>query len=337
MHGDQAEFFHPSNINDDTPPRPLNPADAYWYFAAERQNIFFRRLSGRKEPWTDDPILAAYKFTNTYRASDRVSQFLIRDVIYRGSQDPTDIFFRIILFKLFNKIETWRMLLSAVGEVSWRAYDRRLYDAVLTRALTSDRRIYSAAYIMPSPAFGHVYKHQNHLALLDQMMLDDMPARVTDAKSLESVFRLLRAYRGIGSFLAYQFAIDLNYSNLIDFDEDSFVVAGPGAIEGIQKCFPGVARSSEDVIREMVEAQESHFSRLGIKFRDLWGRPLKLIDGQNVFCEVGKYARVAFPPSPVASGRRRIKQKFRQTQSPVAYAYPEKWNLPASVTARVAG
>lgn len=60
--------------------------DLYWYFAAERQNIFYNKLNGMEEPWTDDPILQEYKFCNAYRASDRVSQYLLKNVIYNGNK-----------------------------------------------------------------------------------------------------------------------------------------------------------------------------------------------------------------------------------------------------------
>ena len=66
-------------------------------------------------PWTEDPILRRYKFTNAYRASDRVSQYLIRNVIYAGDQNPRELFLRILIFKLFNRIETWERLVAAVG------------------------------------------------------------------------------------------------------------------------------------------------------------------------------------------------------------------------------
>ena len=83
--------------------------DAYWKFAAERQRIFFRRLEGVPGAVTTDPVLKLFKFTNAYRASDRVSQYLLRNVIYRHDlpSDARNVFFRTILFKLFNKIETW--------------------------------------------------------------------------------------------------------------------------------------------------------------------------------------------------------------------------------------
>src|SRR2546430_9607468 len=77
-----------------SPAEPTEVYETYWRFAAERQAIFFRRLAGLPAPWTSDPILARYKFTNVYRASDRVSQYLIRHVIYRGRQDPVEAFFR---------------------------------------------------------------------------------------------------------------------------------------------------------------------------------------------------------------------------------------------------
>ena len=68
--------------------------------------MYLRRLGGTAPPWTDDPILRDHRFTNAYRAADRVSQFLIREVIYgEGAPQTTeDVVFRILLFKLFNKI-----------------------------------------------------------------------------------------------------------------------------------------------------------------------------------------------------------------------------------------
>lgn len=118
-----------------------NVYDTYWTFTAERQNIFFRRLSGAPRPWTADPILATHKFTNAYRASDRVSQYLIRHVIYEGGQQPEEVLFRIILFKLFNSISTWELLSRELGLLSWGTFTFDKYDRVLTAALARGQRI----------------------------------------------------------------------------------------------------------------------------------------------------------------------------------------------------
>ena len=76
--------------------RPTEVFDTYWRFAAARQEMYTRRLAGGHEPWTEDPILRDHRFTNVYRAADRVSQFLISEVIYgeRTPRDPQDVVFR---------------------------------------------------------------------------------------------------------------------------------------------------------------------------------------------------------------------------------------------------
>ena len=304
--------------------------DTYWNFAAKRQSIFFNRIHGNEWPLIDDPILQTYKFTNAYRASDRVSQYLIRHVIYEGDQSNKEIFFRIILFKTFNKIETWKLIKKDIGEISYREYNFNDYDRILSKALEGGRSIYSAAYIMPSGSrsFGQKYKHRNHLKLFEKMMKDNLPEYICEAKSMQRVFELLRQYPMIGDFLAYQYAIDINYRELTDFSEMSFVVPGPGARDGIRKCFSDFGGLSEvDLIKCVADRQEEEFSRLGIKFQNLWGRRLQLIDCQNLFCEVDKYARIKHPEFKGLTGRTRIKQKFRINREPIDYWYPPKWDL----------
>jgi alpha-glutamyl/putrescinyl thymine pyrophosphorylase clade 1 len=107
-----------------------------------------------------------------------------------------------------------------------------------------------------------------------------------------------------------------------------FVVAGPGARSGIDKCFTDIAPwGYEDVIRWTTEQSAEAFARREIPFLDLWGRQLHLIDCQNLFCEVDKYARVAHPEIAGHSGRTRIKQKYRPDPTPLSYAYPPKWQI----------
>jgi NTP pyrophosphatase (non-canonical NTP hydrolase) len=309
--------------------------DTYWRFAAERQRVFFNRLERRPAPWTRDPVLRANKFTNAYRASDRVSQFLIRRVIYRNDlpNSANEVVFRILLFKLFNKIETWELLEANLVPLTWEGYSFKRYDQVLSRAMERGQKIYSAAYIMPSAgSLGHEKKHRNHLALIERMIKGELPAKLADAKSMGQAFNLLLAYPTLGDFLAFQYTIDINYSTVTNFDEMDFIVPGPGAIDGIRKCFTNTAgKTDADVIRFVTERQRAEFDRLGLDFKTLWGRDLQLIDCQNLFCEVDKYARVMHPEVTGASGRTRIKQKFRPNDEPIAYWYPPKWKINEAV------
>ncbi len=95
--------------------------NAYWKFAAERQSVFYKRMRGEPGPWSQDPIIQQYTFTNAYRASDRASQFLIRNVIYDGHENqrgPEDTFFRVLLFKIVNLPETWEYL-QGKADLTW--------------------------------------------------------------------------------------------------------------------------------------------------------------------------------------------------------------------------
>lgn len=311
--------------------QPSNLYDTYWYFAAERQNIFFRRFENSPYPWTNDPILSKYKFTNAYRASDRVSQYLIKNIIYCDRNfRPEDVVFRIILFKLFNKIETWEYLEKSLGEISYTNYSYDKYNNALLNQLEKRERIYSAAYIMPSgqSTFGLKKKHQNNLKLIEYMMKNHITKGIAQAQNMQELYELLLSYPTLGKFLAFQYSIDLNYSELCNFDEMSFVKAGPGACNGIAKCFKSVGNySEEDIIRYMAESQNKEFERLELEFKSLWGRQLQLIDCQNLFCETDKYTRVAYPNEISSDGRTRIKQQLKPNLIKIEYFYPPKWGL----------
>jgi hypothetical protein len=305
--------------------------DLYWQFAAERQRVYFRRLADPFGPWTNDEVLANHRFTNSYRASDRVSQYLIREVQYRSDRPdtPDELFFRTILFKIFNRIDTWDALEARLGPLKWARIDLARVSATLDELMRSGRRIYSAAYIMPSPRYGHARKHANHLALLADMMEHRLPQRLQQLPSLEAIFEALLSWSGIGRFLAFQYTIDLNYSTLLDHDESSFVVAGPGALDGLAKCFEDLGdQSPEELIHWICDQQERAFAARGINFQTLYGRRLQPIDCQNLLCEISKYARVSHPQFAGISGRTRIKQSFRGTTTPIpAPMFPPKWGL----------
>lgn len=305
--------------------------DLYWQFAAERQAIYFRRLEDRQPPWTDDPILQTYKFTNAYRAADRVSQYLIRRVIYdeRYSSAPAEIVFRTLLFKLFNKVSTWEILEEQLGPPSWQSFDPDAYDTVLGSAMAAGSRLYSGAYIVPPVSLDQTkVKHRGHLKLIDLIMRGSFVAELERSRDLQDVFGRLKQFPSLGDFLAFQLAIDLNYTPVIDHDEASFVVAGPGARDGLAKTFVDANLvPAEDLIALMMERQDAEFARLGLDYRTLFGRPLQLIDCQNLFCEISKYTRVSHPEIIGLSGRTRIKQMFRPHNASVQPWFPPKWNL----------
>ena len=304
--------------------------DAYWQFAYNRQEVFYRKLSNEPQPWTDDPIIQRYRFTNPYRVTDRVSQYLVKNVIYgKDSLTPEDKLFRILLFKIFNKIDTWEYLEFKLGEINYSHYNEQIYSKLLDELVENNFKIYSAAYIMPSgvSSFGYTKKHRNNLALLSHMFSNGISRKVAQSKSLQELYQLLLSFPTIGSFLAFQYAIDINYSELCDFDEMSFVVAGPGAKSGIEKCFNLRRYDYTDAIRFVADKQEEEFEKRGYKFRTLFGRKLQLIDCQNLFCETDKYTRIYCPEISSNQNRTKIKQIYTPNFTKIDLFLPPKWGL----------
>ena len=303
--------------------------DLYWYFANERQNIFIKKLNGDTPPWTNDPILKTYKFCNSYRVNDRVSQYLLKNVIYNGkTYKDEDMLFRIILFKLFNKESTWELLLKEFKDITLSTFDMKEYSKVLTNAINNNIKIYNDAYIScATKAFGYDRKHDNHLALLNKMfIIDKVQDKILKCTNMEQAFKIIKSYPLIGNFMAYQLITDINYSNIVDWKEDEFTVAGPGSLRGIKKCFIDKGNlSNEDIIRYMYNHQGEEFKRLNLDFKTIGNRKLQLIDIQNIFCELDKYCREKVPS--LKSNRTKIKKKYTPKQTKIEYIYPPKWNI----------
>lgn len=303
--------------------------DLYWYFANERQNIFIKKLNGDTPPWTNDPILKTYKFCNSYRVNDRVSQYLLKNVIYNGkTYKDEDMLFRIILFKLFNKESTWELLIKEFKDIRLSTFDMKEYSKVLTNAINNNIKIYNDAYIScATKAFGYDRKHDNHLALLNKMfIIDKVQDKILKCTNMEQAFKIIKSYPLIGNFMAYQLITDINYSDIVDWKEDEFTVAGPGSLRGIKKCFIDKGNlSNEDIIRYMYNHQEEEFKRLNLNFKTIGNRKLQLIDIQNIFCELDKYCREKVPS--LKSNRTKIKKKYTPKQTKIEYIYPPKWNI----------
>lgn len=313
------------------PPTPRKRIyDLYWYFASERQAVFERRVAGLAAPWTDDAILQTFKFCNVFRAADRVSQYMIKNVCYHDeSCTAEDRLFQIVAFRTFSKIETWRSVHAFLGR--YPTLDD-LSDGSFTKALDHARQenggLYTGAFILcANDAYGQPLKHLNHVELFRHMFLaESLGIRLLAAGSLREVYNLLHAYPLIGDFMAYQIAIDLNYSDLINFSENEFTQPGPGALRGIKKCFESLGDyEPADVILWMVENQEKEMARLGLPFNGLRGRPLHAIDCQGLFCETDKYCREAAPE--LVSGRKRIKTRFAQSNEPIKLFFPPGWGI----------
>lgn len=301
----------------------------YFYFMKERMNIFWNRVEQNNQQ-TADPILQEYKFTNVYRSCDRVSQYLIKDVIYKDINEysPEDMLLRILVFKVFNRIETWNYLVQE-GDITIKTFNVGQLSNLLSKR-QQEHPVFSNAYLMAGShaSYPDIHcKYQIWLQIIEEYFIKNKGfLKILRSKSLEAIYNQLVNYPLIGDFLAYQYAIDFNYSPYLNFDEDSFVKAGIGAIRGIKKCFSSYGEKIEDVILYTHYNFDALLERYNCTdFRPLPGRAPKLIDLQNCFCETDKYLRVKMPELKV--GNVRIKQRYSPSYDRINYYFPPKWGV----------
>lgn len=225
---------------------------------------------------------------------DRVSQYIITEVIEKGPQRREEVTFRVLLFSTYTSIRTYETLRKNIQPLTWAAYKRADYEKILRGLYDNGTAIYTGAYQKPAPELGFAENFMNHLVFLEVLM-QELPAQLRDAKYIADICDYLRTFKSIGDFTAYQLVLNLSYSNVINFSEYDFVEICIGSRRGLQRCFnETIPRSVEvDLVRWMQMTQYEHFERLGITFNGLGPNhlPMMLCDIEHTLCELDKYIR----------------------------------------------
>jgi hypothetical protein len=98
----------------------LLQAVEYFALARERESIRRKRLAGEPPPWTDDPILRTWRFTNVHRENDKTTLWLderVRKILSARCKNG-DMGARIhlvqsvLIFRWFNFIDTGERLID---------------------------------------------------------------------------------------------------------------------------------------------------------------------------------------------------------------------------------
>jgi hypothetical protein len=295
-HNHNSSIAYPGDIQ---ALQPTTGFDTLWLWVKERHAIYTARREGKPAPWTGDPVLRQFKFTNSFREIDRESQACIRIANSGASLDDfAEQFFRTILFKTFNLDSTWELLTRGLGEEPrLRNFDLERYCSILP-----NDGIYSNAYYGAYPQRDSEWEavgltrekspKKYHLRVVQMMIEQGIPVEAVAAKSLGDIAALLQKFPRIGDFKAGQFALDLNYGPHLRLPIDSFVIAGPGARNGIDRCFAAHGKRYDEVIRLVCQYQdECSLAAVGSETPRLRGRAPAAMTAQNWFCEISKYLR----------------------------------------------
>ncbi|KAL0952731.1 hypothetical protein HGRIS_006962 [Hohenbuehelia grisea] len=327
--------------------RPTVVFDTLWRWAYERKVVDDRRRAGMPRPWTNDRHLREHFFCNTFRVLDKVTQYIISEVIEKGNQSPQEVVFRVVLFNTFTKIATWELLQARIGKLTWASYKREAYADVLLDAKNSGQTLYTCAFQKPAPKFGHDDLFMNHLELLEMLMNSDLAGYIASAQYIVEIYEFIISFPGMGPFNSYQLLLNLSYTSVAHFHSNDFVVPGIGAISGLTKLFgksftiaykddPEIAPA---IIRYLVRTQNSHFERLGLKFPGLGPKnlPMDVADMEHAVCEVDKYARLAHPSIKGTTNRTRMKRSGFTPASdlPKVPHTPKAWSHPKRAVERV--
>ena len=288
------------NITPSTYVRDLPPGVSSNIFGMYRSFVFYRhmiwesRQKGFPAPWSPvgNNLLNSKKFTNVYRVLDPGSQYVVR-MLQEPGLEPRDALARAILYRFTNRPETWDHLKNVYGR--WPLADDMNADLVQALHETPDRQIFSGAYIiMPTPgkegdkAAGAVALTRRLTAPRASEYAVD---RVVGAGTTAQAYEALRGAYGMGDFMSMQILTDWGYY-WPGYDENEFVVAGPGSKRGVAELFrAGDRHRTEDVIRWTRDCWYEDLACPSIALPGGGHRAPSLMDIQNTYCEFSKYMR----------------------------------------------
>ena len=296
-------------------------------FIRRRYNIHLKKdVLGKPAPWTKDPILQEFRFTNIRREHDRESKWLISHISTNPELTYEDKLLNSILFRLYNKHQTSELIGMPIKFSEYENWDPEQYRHLFEEAIKKDphRVFFTGAFntgglkralkwYLPKDTPDNSMEMRVMCFvkyLLNSTMIDDIKA----AKNQKEVFTTLSSCMGIGGFLGYQMFVDMTYIPEFPFSENEFTIAGPGCRWGIDYLFDDKdGMTYEECIFWVRDNLERLFHEVLGKEWDckkiFWDLPeedrcFNVMSLENCFCELSKYIRAV-----TETGRPRKKYK----------------------------
>ena len=268
------------------------------YFVWEREVIRIARENGHHRPWTNDPILGKYKFTNIHRIDDRVSQWVVDNLI-KPYQERDDLWFTLLIARLINWPPTLQALLDAdVIPCHPTEFDADVFVQVVEGCKETQAKVYSGAYMVyptkMDPGGNKSQAIAKHIVGAAIEKWEDIQCEVTrtdEPVSIENFVTVMSRCFGISTFMAGQVAADLTYADEGQLSRavDLFTWApiGPGSSRGLNYLLeraPSAGWTQEQFNTELMKIHDEIIEELDIN-------TLTLHDVQNIMCEYSKYCR----------------------------------------------
>ena len=263
----------------------------FFEFMAKREKLRLKKESGGPWPWSDDPILNAYKFTNVKREHDRTTRWMRLNWTRPNENRPHgEIIFNCALFRYFGTIE----FAEAVGwQANWNAAS--IIDTAAKR-FAAKERVFTGAYIIPT--LGKTGpKHEvvcNCVLTPLWAVKDDLASLARETQSWERVGRKMMTMPGFGGtgFMTKEVLQDVMHTPVFwnAKDRNNWCPAGPGARRGLNRVHRRTLNThvgEAQLLEEMISLFEAAPSQLPDYMPEL-----ELHDIQFQVCEFDKYERV---------------------------------------------
>lgn len=278
---------------------------AYW--VDERERIRKAKESGKRPPYTKDPVMANSRYCNVCRMNDKVSIWLYENwyTPHRYGCYRTALIAGL-LARMINRPETLSAIIG--NNRGFKKWDYKQAYNTMYKIKEAGQVVFTNAYIINGASGGP--KIDQVLGSIDKCYThcDKNATRFVVPDSMQATAEALHVLPGVGSFIAGQVVADLRWV-LGDVnagwwaDRMTWAPPGPGSSRGM-KYLLGLA-TAEDMagrgkdlsekqflphLRTLIDIAQKH-KTVGPVFRN---RKLEAHDIQNTLCELGKYIRIKY-------------------------------------------
>jgi len=289
--------------------------DRYFKFIEDRHAIYLARQRGDSYPWTDDPILRDFRFTNIFRELDTGTIWLRKNIIEPHYNSPM-LFFHVCAYRMINLWQTYQDVINELG--FFEEFDAKAFSAVLRKRKAEHKAVFTNAHMLTGTLGGGDKIYQIVELSMGYLWKNYNTLSPNPGDSLEIMFHRLDTIPGVGPFVAYEITTDLRHTRYLyeAFDIMYWANAGPGATRGLER-LAGVFVGRKDRKSGVKPARHCSQDEYCSMMRTLlgmapnrtapWVPNMEMRDIEHSLCEWDKYERTR-----LGQGKPRRKYRYEQ-------------------------
>ena len=139
----------------------------FYEFMVKRETLRLRKETPEPYPWTDDPILQEYKFTNVKREHDKTTRWFWENVLDPNHYKPKEyLLFNCALFRYFGTIEFSEAI---CGWNEMWATDKEHIRNTAEARLAQGKKVFTGAYVITNQGIKSIFHFDYELICASKM------------------------------------------------------------------------------------------------------------------------------------------------------------------------